>query len=60
MSEHENLEDESDEATPAEPVQLSDAQRARIERNRQKALLLRNSRLASKPYTTDNSSRLVS
>jgi DNA-repair protein complementing XP-A cells len=31
---------------------LTDKQRARIERNRQRAVLLRNSRLASHPYTS--------
>lgn len=29
---------------------LTDAQRARIERNRQRALMLRNARLSSRPY----------
>jgi len=33
--------------------ELSDAQIARVERNRQRALLLRQARLASRPYTTD-------
>ncbi|XP_050403786.1 DNA repair protein complementing XP-A cells homolog [Patella vulgata] len=33
-----------------EPVKLTPAQRAKIERNRQKALLLKQARLASKPY----------
>ena len=31
-------------------VKLTDAQRARIERNRQKALMLRNARLLNRPY----------
>ncbi|CAH1253941.1 XPA [Branchiostoma lanceolatum] len=35
--------------SPPEP--LSDAQRAKIERNRQRALLLRQARLSSRPYT---------
>ena len=34
-------------------VKLTDAQRARIERNRQKALLLKHARLTSRPYTLD-------
>lgn len=34
---------------------LSDKQRARIERNRQRAILLRNARLASHPYSTKKS-----
>ena len=34
--------------------ELSAAQRARIERNRQKALLLRQSRLQAHPYATDS------
>ena len=41
-------------------AKLSDKQRARIERNRQRALLLRNSRLASHPYvskSTDGSEK---
>ncbi|XP_076466061.1 DNA repair protein complementing XP-A cells homolog [Babylonia areolata] len=36
-----------------EKVTLSASQRARIERNRQKALLLKQARLASQPYTRD-------
>ncbi|ELU03972.1 hypothetical protein CAPTEDRAFT_219337 [Capitella teleta] len=36
---------------------LSDSQVARIERNRQKALLLRQARLASRPYALDKQSR---
>lgn len=36
---------------------LSDAQRARIERSRQKALLLRQARLASRPYALDKQTR---
>jgi len=39
-------------------IKLTDAQRARIERNRQRALMLRNARLSSRPYpetkTQDN------
>ena len=31
-------------------IKLTDAQRARIERNRQRALMLRNARLSSRPY----------
>lgn len=31
-------------------IKLSDAQKARIERNRQKALMLRNARLSNRPY----------
>ncbi|KAI0228267.1 hypothetical protein LSAT2_021271 [Lamellibrachia satsuma] len=38
-------------------LSLTDAQRARVERNRQRALLLRQSRLTSRPYTTDRTSR---
>lgn len=34
----------------SEKVKLTDAQRARIERNRQKALLLKQARLTAKPY----------
>lgn len=34
---------------------LSDKQRARIERNRQRAILLRNARLTSHPYLSKNS-----
>ena len=47
---------EETEAEPQneEPAQLSAAQRARIERNRQKALLLRQSRLQAHPYATDH------
>ena len=46
-----SVEDEED--------QLSNCQRARIERNRQKALLLRQARLASKPYSVDKHARSV-
>ena len=35
-------------------AELSASQRARIERNRQKALLLRQSRLQAHPYATDH------
>ena len=31
-------------------IKLSDAQKARIERNRQRALMLRNARLSNRPY----------
>ena len=31
-------------------IKLTDAQKARIERNRQRALMLRNARLSSRPY----------
>ena len=31
-------------------IRLSDAQKARIERNRQRALMLRNARLSNRPY----------
>ena len=31
-------------------IKLSDAQKARMERNRQRALMLRNARLSSRPY----------
>ena len=34
---------------------LTDQQKARIERNRQRAVLLRNARLASHPYASKNS-----
>ena len=36
------------------PIELTASQRARIERNRQRALLLRQSRLQSHPYATDS------
>ncbi|KAL5005461.1 hypothetical protein ScPMuIL_018917 [Solemya velum] len=36
---------------------LTAAQKAKVERNRQKALLLRQARLASKPYTVDKAGR---
>lgn len=43
-------------------IKLSDAQRAKIERNRQRALLLRQARLSSRPYPEPKLStvRLVS
>ena len=50
---------ESEAAGAGETVALSAAQRARIERNRQKALLLRQARLASQPYTRDGSVLLL-
>ena len=52
-------EDSAEVARPEEAaeVNLSDAQRARIERNRQKALLLRQARLASRPYSLDKQAR---
>ncbi|XP_060607680.1 DNA repair protein complementing XP-A cells homolog [Ruditapes philippinarum] len=40
-------------STNKEEVDLSASQRARIERNRQRALLLRQSRLQAHPYATD-------
>lgn len=46
-------ETETEEAKE-ETQELSAAQRARIERNRQKALLLRQSRLQAHPYATDH------
>jgi DNA-repair protein complementing XP-A cells len=48
-----NAEDVEEEVRPA----LTDAQVARIERNRQKALLLRQARLASRPYSLDKQAR---
>lgn len=48
----------SKESTKADDgIQLSDSQRARIERNRQKALMLKQARLTSQPYTLDPSHR---
>ena len=44
---------ESETSTSQEEVDLSASQRARIERNRQRALLLRQSRLQAHPYATD-------
>jgi DNA-repair protein complementing XP-A cells len=47
------------ENSETKPI-LSDKQKARIERNRQRAILLRNARLSSHPYTsksTNNSER---
>ena len=41
-------------------VKLTDSQRARIERNRQKALLLKQARIASRPYSLDKCDRYVS
>ena len=48
------LEDAEPEGSKEEAPQLSASQRARIERNRQKALLLRESRLQAHPYATDH------
>lgn len=42
------------DSTSEGPAELSASQRARIERNRQKALLLRQSRLQAHPYATDH------
>ena len=42
------------DSTSEERAELSASQRARIERNRQKALLLRQSRLQAHPYATDH------
>ena len=43
-------------------IKLTDAQKARIERNRQRALMLRNARLSSRPYpegkSRDNAAKL--
>ena len=36
-------------------IKLSDAQKARIERNRQRALTLRNARLSNRPYPVTKS-----
>ena len=36
-------------------TKLTDAQKARIERNRQRALMLRNARLSNRPYPEINS-----
>ncbi|KAK2169674.1 hypothetical protein LSH36_8g14036 [Paralvinella palmiformis] len=52
---HLNAADESAKNDGA--VKLSDSQRARIERNRQKALMLKQSRLTSRPYSLDHSQR---
>ena len=43
---------ESGSSTDISLSKLSDAQKSRIEKNRQKALLLKKSRLASRPYPT--------
>ena len=48
------LEDAEPEGSKEEAPELSASQRARIERNRQKALLLRESRLQAHPYATDH------
>ncbi|XP_060072220.1 DNA repair protein complementing XP-A cells homolog [Ylistrum balloti] len=42
-----------DQTSEANVTKLSDAQRARIERNRQRALMLKQTRLSTRPYTTD-------
>ncbi|KAL4228003.1 hypothetical protein ACF0H5_013441 [Mactra antiquata] len=49
----ESIEEKVPESTEEKVVELSASQRARIERNRQRALLLRQSRLQSHPYATD-------
>ena len=51
------IEDEAEPEAGGSSAKLSDAQRARIERNRQRALMLRQTRLAKKPYTTDKCHR---
>nr|CAD7458328.1 unnamed protein product [Timema tahoe] len=42
--------DNSDSISPSKDIKLTDYQRARIERNRQKALLLKHSKLIPHPY----------
>lgn len=48
-----NSEQTNTEQTTTDDPGLSASQRARIERNRQRALLLRQSRLQAHPYATD-------
>ncbi|ESP05656.1 hypothetical protein LOTGIDRAFT_103099 [Lottia gigantea] len=47
------------EPSEEEPIKLTPAQRARVERNRQKALLLKQARLANRPYTIGKESHKV-
>ncbi|XP_056002612.1 DNA repair protein complementing XP-A cells homolog [Ostrea edulis] len=49
----------TDQSTEAAEIKLTAAQRARVERNRQRALLLRQARLAKKPYTATESKQKV-
>ncbi|XP_070543482.1 DNA repair protein complementing XP-A cells homolog [Ptychodera flava] len=56
LSESDDVNNKSQTDSPKHP-NLSDAQRAKIERNRQKALLLRQARLTSRPYPTEKPSR---
>ena len=49
------------EQKESDTLKISDTQRARIERNRQRALLLRTSRLTSHPYgEASNQKKLIS
>ncbi|XP_033099258.1 DNA repair protein complementing XP-A cells-like [Anneissia japonica] len=42
------------------PKQLSDKQRAKVERNRQRALMLRNARLKARPYSKQKAEKTIS
>lgn len=52
--------EEEQDSPEDEEIKLTSAQKARVERNRQRALLLRQSRLAKKPYSVSTDTKWVS
>ena len=49
--------EEEQDSPEDEEIKLTSAQKARVERNRQRALLLRQSRLAKKPYSVSTDTK---